>query len=247
MKNKDISILIIDDNETMVEAMEASLSADGYSVIYALTGQDGLEKIKKSRPSIVLLDKVLPDIDGLKVLEEIRGNHKLARMPVILITGDTTLDIDEGFALGADDCIIKPLNMKYLQKRIMELVRRKYKILVADDDRQVCEILKKVISKMGYEVDTVNEGRGALDYVKDNKTDLILLDIEFGSQPDGKEVCKILKADPKTKDIPVIMLTANEYVEDVEKSFQYGAEDYIFKPFNVPDIMLKIKKYLEFE
>jgi DNA-binding response OmpR family regulator len=247
MKNKEITILIIDDNQAMVEAMEASLNSEGYNVVCAFNGKDGMEKIKKAHPSIVLLDKVLPDIDGLKLLEEIRSTPKLARLPVILITGDTTVDIDEGFSHGADDCIIKPLNMKYLQKRILELVRRKCKILVADDDRHICEIIKKVISKLGYEVETVHEGQSVFEYVKENKPDLILLDIGFGSEPDGKEVCKKLKAAAKTKDVPVIMLTANEFVEDVEKSFQFGADDYIFKPFYIPDLILKVKKYLEFE
>jgi two-component system, NtrC family, sensor kinase len=247
VKNTEITILIIDDNQSMIDTMEASLGSEGYKVIAALTGKEGIEKIKKARPSIVLLDKKLPDLDGLAVLEEIRGNQKFARLPIILVTGDTTVDIEEGFSYGADDCIIKPLNMKYLQKRIQELIRRKGKILVADDDRQICEILNKVITKMGYEVDTVHDGQSVIDYVKEKKPDLILLDIGFGAQPDGKEVCKKIKSTPKLKDVPVIMLTANEFVEDVEKSFQYGANDYIFKPFYVPDLILKVKKYLEFE
>ena len=77
-----------------------------------------------------------------------------------------------------------------------------------------------------------------------NRPDLLLLDISLRIPPDGIEICKSLKADDRTKDIPVIMLTANDNTESVEKCFEFGADDYVFKPFNIPDLLLKMRKYL---
>jgi DNA-binding response OmpR family regulator len=247
VNRKPINILIIDDNRSLVETMTDSLKLEEFGVESAFDGKAGLGKIKSEKPDVVLLDVKLPDIDGFEVLHQIRANSHTEKLPVILITADTTLDIEKGFSEGANDCIIKPINMQDLEGRIRELVREKQKILITDDDRQICDIIKKVLIKQHYEAEVVYDGESCIETASREKPDLILLDISFAFGPDGIETCRKLKENPKTKKIPIIMLTANEYIESVEKCFVYGAEDYIFKPFYIPDLVLKIKKFLDYK
>jgi DNA-binding response OmpR family regulator len=161
-----------------------------------------------------------------------------------MITGDTTIDIDKAFALGADDCIIKPIDMGFLVERLGKLLKKKFRILAVEDDRQICEVLKNMLTKQDYSVEILNDGLKLMETVNKVKPDLILLDISLPVGPDGVELCKQLKADASTKKIPVIMLTANEHSGSVDQSFAYGAEDYIFKPYSMTDLLQKIKKYL---
>jgi DNA-binding response OmpR family regulator len=215
-------------------------------VTTAINGRQGLVKIIDSQPDLVLLDVRLPDIDGFQVCRETRSNPRGAGIPIILMTGDMTVDIDRGFSLGADDCIIKPLDMKYLTSRIKKLAGGRTQILVVDDDRQIGDMLSKVISAQKYEPQVLTDGSNIMNVIKEKKPDLLLLDISLPIGPDGVEICRMLKSDPSTRDIPVIMLTANEYVDAVEKCFSFGAEDYLFKPFSIPDLVLRMKKYIAY-
>jgi DNA-binding response OmpR family regulator len=243
---KNIRVLIVDDDVTILDTLTVTLENEGFVVTTAINGRQGLVKIIDSQPDLVLLDVRLPDIDGFQVCRETRSNPRGAGIPIILMTGDMTVDIDRGFSLGADDCIIKPLDMKYLTSRIKKLAGGRTQILVVDDDRQIGDMLSKVISAQKYEPQVLTDGSNIMNVIKEKKPDLLLLDISLPIGPDGVEICRMLKSDPSTRDIPVIMLTANEYVDAVEKCFSFGAEDYLFKPFSIPDLVLRMKKYIAY-
>ena len=244
MGDNKIKVLIIDDDEIVLDVTQSGLETDGFEVITAVNGLQGIKKIEEKRPDVVLLDLKLPDIDGFEVCKRIRSDPGNADMHVIMITGDTTIDIDKAFALGADDCIIKPIDMGFLVARIGKLLKKKYRVLAVEDDRHICEILKNMLIKQDYNVEILHDGVKLIDAVKRVRPDIILLDIALPAGPDGVELCKLLKSGADTKTIPVIMLTANEHSDSVDKCFTYGAEDYIFKPYRMADLSQKIKKYL---
>jgi DNA-binding response OmpR family regulator len=244
VREEKIKVLIIDDDEIVVEITTAGLELNGFEVFSAVDGGTGIEKINEKRPDVVLLDLRLPDIDGFEVLRQLRAKPDNSGMHVIMITGDRTIDIDKAFAFGADDCIIKPIDMNFLAERIKKLTKKKYRVLIVEDDRQLCVMLRNVLENQDYEVEFYHDGSNLLDTVIKNKPDVLLLDISLPTGPDGTELCKTLKNNNATKMLPVIMLTANEHVSSVEKCFSFGAEDYIFKPFKIPDLISKIKKHL---
>jgi len=241
---ENIKILIIDDDDTVVDTIMTGLELDNFDVFAALTGRRGIEKVKEVHPDVVLLDLKLPDIDGFEVLRQIRSEPENTDIHIIMITGDLTIDIDKAFAYGADDCIIKPIDIKYLVSRIEKNLKKKYRVLVIEDDRQICEILQNVLEKNGYHVDIYNDGRDLVENINNDQPDIILLDITLPVGPDGIELCKAAKENKTSKNIPVIMLTSNEYANMVEKCFSYGAADYIFKPFNMSELLVKMKRYL---
>ncbi len=112
------------------------------------------------------------------------------------------------------------------------------KILLADDEDDVKVVLKLFLETRDYEVVTAYDGLDAIDQVRKEKPDVVLLDIMM-PVIDGFEVCRRLKADPETASIPIIMVSAASHAESVQKGLDAGAIDYIVKPFE-PEALEKL-------
>lgn len=118
------------------------------------------------------------------------------------------------------------------------------KILVADDNAQNRELLEAYMEELpGVTLISAADGQETLDKVAAEKPDLILLDIMM-PRKSGFEVCKILKSDPATRDIPIIMVTALHETGDIERAVEVGTNDYITKPVNRIDLITRIKSLL---
>ncbi|MEO7960221.1 MAG: response regulator [Ginsengibacter sp.] len=113
------------------------------------------------------------------------------------------------------------------------------KILVADDDAGIVDVMQIVLEDEGYKVITTMSGQNVKELCK-QKPDLIFLDI-WMSGADGKEICEELKADPKTKNIPVIIFSANRDTKEIAS--ECGAEDFILKPFEIKELLELARKY----
>jgi DNA-binding response OmpR family regulator len=120
----------------------------------------------------------------------------------------------------------------------------KKQILIVEDDIILSQILQIALKTKDYEVDIALDGFEAIKKISQNLYDLILLDINLPKMS-GFEVAKKLKMDEKTKNIPIIMITALEQEENIKRGFELGCEDYIIKPFNLEYLCLKIQKYLK--
>ncbi len=122
-------VLIVDDEPNILELLEYNLKKEGYDVLRAETGEAAVAIISKQRPDIVLLDQMLPGIDGLGVLKSIRSSEALADMPVIMVTARAE-EVDKiiGLELGADDYVSKPFSVRELCARVKALLRRSKKL-----------------------------------------------------------------------------------------------------------------------
>jgi DNA-binding response OmpR family regulator len=117
-------------------------------------------------------------------------------------------------------------------------------ILVVDDNKENLKVLNDFLKDMNYRIALALDGASALQIVGENKIDLILLDIMMPGM-DGFEVCKILKESPKTKDIPVIFLTARTETGDIVNGFRIGGVDYITKPFNKEELYARVNSHMQ--
>ncbi len=117
-----------------------------------------------------------------------------------------------------------------------------YRILVVDDEQDLCEILKFNLETDGYEVDTANSAEEALT-MNIESFDLLLLDVMMGGMS-GFALAKKLKSEPSTKDIPVIFLTAKDTENDTITGFNLGADDYISKPFSIREVLVRVRAVL---
>ncbi len=119
---------------------------------------------------------------------------------------------------------------------------KNYRILVVDDEQDLCEILKFNLETDGYVVETANSAEDALD-MNIESFDLMLLDVMMGGMS-GFAMAKKLKANPATKDIPIVFLTARDTENDTVTGFNLGADDYISKPFSIREVLVRIRAVL---
>tara|TARA_B100000886_G_scaffold177136_1_gene121384 strand:- start:174 stop:875 length:702 start_codon:yes stop_codon:yes gene_type:complete len=122
--------------------------------------------------------------------------------------------------------------------------QKMHRVLVVDDESDVTELLHYRLEQEGYRVATLNDPLGFVAKVREFEPDLMLLDIMM-PELSGMQLCRIVRADPSMKDIPVIFLSARGEVEDRIKGLEAGAEDYVSKPFNTNELLLRISKMLK--
>ncbi|MCZ7385304.1 MAG: response regulator [Candidatus Methanoperedens sp.] len=130
-----------------------------------------------------------------------------------------------------------------VKKRIGNLSETRPKVLIVDDEMDTLLPLKKSLEAGGYIVVEALNGQEALNMVKDEIPDIILLDIMLPGM-DGYEVCSRLKNNALTKNIPIIMLTARDNVKEKVKGLETGADDYVAKPYNLHELKARIKSVL---
>ena len=118
MEKEHKKIIIIDDDKVFLETLASVLKLSDFTVYEEQTAESGFEAIVNIEPDLVLLDINLPDKSGFEVLSAINKSNKFSSLPVFLITGDTTVDVDKAFEKGADDCFFKPISSKDVIDRI---------------------------------------------------------------------------------------------------------------------------------
>ena len=116
-------------------------------------------------------------------------------------------------------------------------------ILIVEDSPQIMKLLRAVLVRSGYAVLEATDGKTGVDLAKENKPDLILMDIQLPIM-DGLEATRILRADAKTKDIPIIALTAYAMEKDAKKVCDAGCNEHITKPFEIKELLNKVTEYL---
>lgn len=120
------------------------------------------------------------------------------------------------------------------------------KILVVDDTPTNIDVLRHIFIDEGFEISIAMNGETALTLVEKSRPDLILLDVMMPGM-DGFEICERLKANSRTRDIPVIFVTAKTEVEDIVRGFQVGSVDYITKPFKSEEVLSRVQTHLKIE
>ena len=119
------TIFSIEDEESLVSLLEYNIKSAGYKFDFSLSGYDGMLKIQELKPDLILLDRMLPDIEGTEICKFIRSKKEIQRIPVIMLTAKgEEEDLLQGFDNGADDYLIKPFSPKELLARISALLRR---------------------------------------------------------------------------------------------------------------------------
>lgn len=119
-------IVVIEDEEDIRELIRYNLEKDGYRVLAARSGEEGISLVRSAMPDLVMLDLMLPGIDGLQVCREIKADEKLKDIPIVMVTarGDEP-DVVSGLELGADDYVSKPFSPKVLVARVKTALRRR--------------------------------------------------------------------------------------------------------------------------
>lgn len=150
MKNKDIRILLVDDEPDILEIIGYNLSAEGYQIITAETGVEGVKKAKKEKPHLIILDVMMPEMDGIEACEKIRKTSDLSNTIITFLTarGEDYSQV-AGFDAGADDYITKPIKPKVLVSKVKALLRR---LKEDDTDGGILKMGSLTINREEYKV-----------------------------------------------------------------------------------------------
>lgn len=203
------TILVVDDDPATREVLERTLTKKGYQVVSIASGTQCIELAEQLRPDFITLDVEMPEMDGWSVLTALKEHPILASIPVIMLTMVT--DQDLGYALGASEYLIKPVNIDRLTAILKKHQSRKSSgpVLVVEDDLASREMLCTLLDRRGWEVAQVENGRLALEFLEHTTPGLILLDLMM-PEVDGFEVLRQLRIHPTWRDIPVVVVTAKE-------------------------------------
>ncbi len=236
------TVLSIDDDEQMHELMRRQLGRAGYLVIAAYDGPEGLRLARTVSPDVITLDVMMPGTDGWQVLAELKADAELADIPVVMLT--MVADRSKGYALGADDYLVKPVNGDRLVRALGRYGGRgdERLALVVEDDPDTRQIMERTITGAGWKVASAANGRLALDEVELAVPDVILLDLMM-PEMDGFEFLRELRKREAWADIPVVVVTARQLTRAEADQLQMVAERVLQKGnFTGPELLAEVDR-----
>ncbi len=209
-------ILVIDDDPDMLDMMARFLHKKGYQVFTASSGEEGLCLAKELQPQLITLDVLLPQVDGWKVLKQLKSDPETVDIPVVMLTlvGDKSV----GLALGAIEYLSKPVDRNQLLKILNRYCpdQPARPILVLEDDTTMRKMLCRTLVKEGWDVREASNGKIALEKIQQEMPGMILLDLLMPVM-DGFTFLKELRKEDSWRDIPVLVITSKDITREEKK------------------------------
>jgi signal transduction histidine kinase/CheY-like chemotaxis protein len=204
-------ILVIEDEPGAARLLRRYLEEAGYAVTLTTTGEAGLVAARRNDPDAIVLDVLLPDIDGWEVLRRLKADPGTRDIPVVIVT--VVDEPETGLHLGAADYLVKPIDREQLLDRLARhilippTVAPASRILVIDDDPGTLQIVETNLRRQGYQVATAPSGVQGLQVARRDQFDLIICDLLMPDM-DGYAVIDALHADRRHTNPPIIVFTA---------------------------------------
>jgi signal transduction histidine kinase/DNA-binding response OmpR family regulator len=204
-------VLIVDDEPGASELLATYLEPEGFQVEIARTSSEALSKARQFQPDVITLDVLMPQGNGFGTLFDLKSNPATATIPIIVVS--VVDDKRTGFTLGAADYLVKPVSpsilVEVLRKHLRDAAGRDQPILVVDDDPDALQIVSEVLDEAGYCSLCATGWRRALDLLAKVPVRAVLLDLMI-PEVDGFELLRKIKSNPKTRMIPVFILTSKD-------------------------------------
>jgi signal transduction histidine kinase/DNA-binding response OmpR family regulator len=204
------TVLVIDDEAAVRDLMQRFLTREGFRVVTAPSGEEGLRRARELRPDAITLDVMMPGMDGWAVLSALKADPSVADIPVVMLT--IVDDKNLGYALGASDYLTKPIDRERLVT-VLKHHRRDLPVLVVDDDAEVRQLFRRMIEPDGYTVVEAENGRVALERLREASPSVILLDLMM-PEMDGFEFVAEFRRHEAWRAIPIIVITARDLSHD---------------------------------
>jgi len=229
--------LIIDDETTSREILRQILMREGFEVVTAESGRQGIEIAREVRPAVITLDVLMPGLDGWTTLQQLKRDHELQDIPVIMVT--IVDEENRAYALGAAAYLTKPVNRECLLKALgaCRAAHVNSRVLVVEDDPHTRGWLTRILREDGWEVAEAENGRVALDRLPLVKPDIILLDLMM-PEMDGFEFVDEIHRREETRHLPLIVLTAADVDEEAQRRLSGGIQRILRKRLGDRDEVL---------
>ena len=263
-------ILVVDDIAANVKLLEAKLSAEYYDVITGDNGRTAIEVAETQAPDIILLDVMMPGMDGFEVCTELKANPKTAHIPVVMVTAlSDVADRVRGLESGADDFLSKPVNDIALFARVRSLVRLKMmmdelrvrqetsgrlgaiasefeladspaRVLVVEKSRFTTQRLSEYLGEADHEVVCAETGERALELGRAQQFDLVIVGIDLGGE-DGLRLCSQFRSQEETRHLPLLLLLEDMDLPRLAKGLDLGVTDYLVKPLDRGELLARVR------
>jgi len=267
-------VLVVDDILSNVKLLEAKLTAEYFEVVTAFNGIDALARVEECDPDIVLLDVMMPGMDGFEVARRIKGNPKTAHVPVVMVTAlDQPSDRVAGLDAGADDFLTKPVDDSALFARVRSLVRLK---LMTDELRMrestgqsmglidpaqtlidnnpsgrilIIEDRPESVAWFMAALSPVNEVTSADSFeealVRVRGGDYDLIVVSLGLRGfDGLRLCSQLRSLPEGRNVPILVLVSDGDRRKLTQALEMGVNDYLTRPVDKNELIARVRTQL---
>ncbi|MDD8018017.1 MAG: response regulator [Bacteroidota bacterium] len=235
-----IQVLCIDDDPEVIEILKSYLVPEGFSVVEANSGDEGIAKAEKLLPAIITLDIMMPHKDGWQVLRELKQNPKTKSIPVVIhsIIENRPLAL----SLGAVDVITKPTD----SMKLLSLIKREYHakeqyVLLVDDDEDFTLAMQKILKAGDVDAKIANSGKEALNILSSSRPAVIFCDLNM-PEMDGFELVQRLQNNEAWSSIPVVILSGKELSEDEWTMLNKYITEYVKKSDFTPETLTSVVK-----
>ncbi|XVN42235.1 MAG: PleD family two-component system response regulator [Candidatus Rickettsia vulgarisii] len=267
------NVLIVDDIASNIKLLEAKLLGEYYVVFTASNGKDALNILENTKIDVVLLDVMMPDMDGFETCRKIKSNPQTNHIPVIMVTALSDLeDRVKGLEAGADEFLTKPIDDTALFARVKSLTRMKAvvdelklrnttnaklgasiiemkdsfadsKILLVNDDVVQAKNITKILLNLTSQVKVITDINELENDTSDYMPDLVIISSEL-EQNDPLRMCVTLRANAKFRDIAIILQAQEEDKSMILKALELGINDYFFYPIDMNELLARTKTQL---
>jgi len=238
------TVLVIDDEPSARDMISRMLVKDGYRVVTAANGAEGLRIAAEVAPDVITLDIMMPGMDGWAVLSKLKADPALAAIPVVVATiiDDRNLSV----SLGAAGYITKPIDREHLS----EVVRRVRStpglknVLIVEDDADARKLMRRLFEKEGWSVAEAENGSVALAAIESSPPSLVLLDLMMPVM-DGFEFIEQLRKRSAGRDIPVVVHTAKDLTEQDRQRLRGSVDNVLQKGGHTNEVVKEVWQALE--
>jgi len=267
-------VLVVDDILANVRLLEAKLTSEYFDVHTASNGKDALEAIVSFNPDIILLDVMMPGIDGIEVCKRIKSNPKTQHIPVIMVTAlDQPEDRVHGLEAGADDFITKPINDAALFCRLKSLVRLKMLIdelrgrdtsTLLDERNEPADLAEVetnanvlIVDNRGIVADRIKESLSelhnlvvlknpaeAINLNLETEFDLVIISLDLLDH-DGLRLCSQLRSFEKTRQLPLLIVVDPEDGARLMRALDMGVNDYLHRPVDKLELRARVNTQIK--
>lgn len=247
-------VLVVEDSDSQRAMVVAALKSEGFRVLEAANGRLGLETLKKVPVDVVVTDVEMPEMTGIELTRAIRGDPRLAALPVLMTTTLSGFQqVREGFDAGASDYVVKPVKGER-EAYLDEMIRRIYAFLeqlrvvegksavVVDDSPPIRQMVASILKENGFTVMTAENGEiaKAMIAMEASTLDLVVTDLEMPVL-DGLQLTHWAKRNETTRDIPVIILSASTQRQHRVLGRGFGADAFLTKTLIEEKLLITIE------
>ncbi|WP_246270278.1 response regulator [Hongsoonwoonella zoysiae] len=201
-------VLVIDDEARARKVVSDAVRGAGFAVVEAKGGEEGVAEARRCRPAAIILDVIMPGMDGWSVLKAIKADKELCKVPVILAT--VMPDREMGLAFGAADHLIKPIDPRQLVDTLKAVAGdEKRDVLVVDDDPATRELFRRVLLRDGWRVREAANGKTGLEQLEASRPTIMLLDLMM-PEMNGFELLRQIRMRPDLANLPVVIVTSKD-------------------------------------